>query len=815
MQELTYTTIRGRPCRIMWAKRNPAERNLGESNLYVRNLPVEVTERELFLAFGAFGSVLSVKMPKSEGKQLGFAFVHYDAKAAADTAMTEMNGCEFPANSGYCIKVEPYLRKTERSLGKKWTNVYVRGVPAAWNVAALESVFAKFGEITSVALAAKPTEHGGGKSVPAMMASSGGVGFVNFRNQESADKAIAALDGVEFDDGPLANAAPGVKAALPIAAPAAAAAVLGAAAAAGAGADVDASVSQVGAAVAAPEIAATASTASTEPVAAMATPTEASALAATGVVPAAAVDALAAAINTLAIVGAVEACVPEAASTAVVAVAAPEAAAPAAPLPLPTSTANKVTLHVMRHLTEADRLRQKAIKLKSFKKDSALANLYVRYLPTTFTENKLMTLFATYGTVSGCHLVKDGEKVTGAAFVSFSARAEAESALNALHGHRFNDERGPPLLVAWQESKETRQARLAQEMTGSDRSGWPSAGARPGAGYQPQMNFFGNMPGGMPMVMPTMYQMIQQMQNMGMGGMGMAGPGPGMVMGAGGPPGMMPGMMPPGMPPGMPQGMPQGMLMPHQQQQPQGGPGGGVAGGDASARGPATYFAQPPSIQHQMHQMQGGYSRGGNVAAGGIPRPMGGPVGSQQQQMAGGPGVGPGPGFGGPRPSGAWPMAPPRQMLPGGGGLGAPPGGLGGYGAPPGGGMGAYGVPPPGYGGPGAPPGGRPGQGFSHPTPGFAQPPPARAAPQRSAANRERVIADAHATNDKEKRHNLLGEYLYPIVQLAYPELAGKITGMILAQEFLDIVASIQESALDNKMNEAYNVLMEARRGGA
>ena len=81
----------------------------------------------------------------------------------------------------------------------------------------------------------------------------------------------------------------------------------------------------------------------------------------------------------------------------------------------------------------------------------------------------------------------------------------------------------------------------------------------------------------------------------------------------------------------------------------------------------------------------------------------------------------------------------------------------------------------------------------------------------RSTANCDRVIAEARATDDKDQRRKLLGNYLYPIVQSVYPDLAGKITGMILAQDFADIVASIHESALDNKIKEAYNVLIAHR----
>jgi len=62
-------------------------------NIYVGNLSYEVTERDLQLTFGEFGTVESVKIiiDKHTDRSKGFGFVSFVDDAAADKAIAEMN----------------------------------------------------------------------------------------------------------------------------------------------------------------------------------------------------------------------------------------------------------------------------------------------------------------------------------------------------------------------------------------------------------------------------------------------------------------------------------------------------------------------------------------------------------------------------------------------------------------------------------------------------------------------------------------------------------------------------------------------------
>jgi polyadenylate-binding protein len=65
----------------------------------------------------------------------------------------------------------------------------------------------------------------------------------------------------------------------------------------------------------------------------------------------------------------------------------------------------------------------------------------------------------------------------------------------------------------------------------------------------------------------------------------------------------------------------------------------------------------------------------------------------------------------------------------------------------------------------------------------------------------------------ESKQKNILGERLYPLVERVQPDLAPKITGMLLDMEVSDIIHLIEApDALSNKINEAVEVLEKHAR---
>ncbi|MCB1748284.1 MAG: RNA-binding protein [Gammaproteobacteria bacterium] len=85
-------------------------------NLYVGNLPYNVTENDLSSAFGAFGSVdrVSLITDKFSGQSKGFAFVEMSNNSEADAAIKGLNDTSM---GGRNIKVNQAKPRENRSSG--------------------------------------------------------------------------------------------------------------------------------------------------------------------------------------------------------------------------------------------------------------------------------------------------------------------------------------------------------------------------------------------------------------------------------------------------------------------------------------------------------------------------------------------------------------------------------------------------------------------------------------------------------------------------------------------------------------------------
>lgn len=192
--------------------------------------------------------------------------------------------------------------------------------------------------------------------------------------------------------------------------------------------------------------------------------------------------------------------------------------------------------------------------------------------------------------------------------------------------------------------------------------------------------------------------------------------------------------------------------------------------------------------------------------------PMGGPMGYPGMPMYM---QRPGPG-GAMQP--AYPMAMPQMMGPGGRGGGQRPYpmmGQQGRGYP----MPYGGVMPQGRGGRGGRgrgPGGMPGRGPGGQQIKFNQnarnaggpPPPQQQAPPQPMMAEGALTASSLASASPEMQKNMIGERLYPLIHQSQPDLAGKITGMLLEMDNSELLHLLESpEALNAKITEALQVL--------
>ncbi|BFZ60566.1 Protein phosphatase PP2A regulatory subunit B [Saitoella coloradoensis] len=189
LEELNYTLIKGRPCRIMWSQRDPALRKTGAGNVFIKNLDAAIDNKALHDTFSAFGNILSCKVATDEmGNSKGYGFVHYESAESAENAIKHVNGMLLNDKK---VFVGHHVSKKERQskfeqMKANFTNVFVKNIDSEATEEEFAALFEPFGSITSSSLA-KDAE---GKAR--------GFGFVNFESHEEATKAVESLNDSDF-----------------------------------------------------------------------------------------------------------------------------------------------------------------------------------------------------------------------------------------------------------------------------------------------------------------------------------------------------------------------------------------------------------------------------------------------------------------------------------------------------------------------------------------------------------------------------------------------------------------------------------------
>ncbi|KAI5966259.1 PAB1 [Candida pseudojiufengensis] len=190
IDELNYSLIEGRPCRIMWSQRDPSTRRSGDGNIYIKNLHPAIDNKDLHDTFSAFGRILSCKVATDDmGQSKCFGFVQFETGEAAEDAIKNVNGMLLNDREVYVGK---HVSKKDREskfeeMKANFTNIYVKNIDLGFSEKEFEDLFNPFGEITSIYL----EKDQDGKSK--------GFGFVNFENHESALKAVEDLNDKEIN----------------------------------------------------------------------------------------------------------------------------------------------------------------------------------------------------------------------------------------------------------------------------------------------------------------------------------------------------------------------------------------------------------------------------------------------------------------------------------------------------------------------------------------------------------------------------------------------------------------------------------------
>ncbi|XP_027366152.1 polyadenylate-binding protein 3 [Abrus precatorius] len=156
------------------------------ASLYVGDLEGNVNEGQLFELFGQVAQVVSIRVCRDQTKRssLGYAYVNFGNAQDAANAMELLN---FTPLNGRPIRImfsqrDPSIRKSG------YGNVFIKNLDTSIDNKALHDTFATFGNVLSCKVALDSSGQ------------SKGHGFVQFDNEEAAQNAIKQLNGMLIND---------------------------------------------------------------------------------------------------------------------------------------------------------------------------------------------------------------------------------------------------------------------------------------------------------------------------------------------------------------------------------------------------------------------------------------------------------------------------------------------------------------------------------------------------------------------------------------------------------------------------------------
>lgn len=157
--------------------------------LYVGDLEPHVTEELLYNYFSKYGPIYVVKIVKDTytNQSRGYGFITFLNPKDAEQARTLSNN-EKILGSSWPIRV--MWKRTPGDFINAKANVYVRNIDTSVTPRQLENVFQKCGPINSVKISHTKTSP----------ATSLGYGYVQYANEEAANKSITELNGTKIGE---------------------------------------------------------------------------------------------------------------------------------------------------------------------------------------------------------------------------------------------------------------------------------------------------------------------------------------------------------------------------------------------------------------------------------------------------------------------------------------------------------------------------------------------------------------------------------------------------------------------------------------
>ena len=203
LREVNYSRLMNKTVRLAWYDREIGNaREKPENNVFVKNIPKNVSCREFHEFFAQYGNIVSAKVAEDEeGDSLGYGFVLYYETESAKKAIEQCHGKPWKDS-----KMKLYVCQLEKKRPRKplrFNNLYVRNIPKDWDEEKLKNYFSTYGEISSLIIRSPIAEklH---KNTPRCIYNNivqHKYGFVCFKSIDGpAEKAVAKVPYMKLTD---------------------------------------------------------------------------------------------------------------------------------------------------------------------------------------------------------------------------------------------------------------------------------------------------------------------------------------------------------------------------------------------------------------------------------------------------------------------------------------------------------------------------------------------------------------------------------------------------------------------------------------
>ena len=147
--QLNLLKLKGHSIRLMWDERDNSIRYNTQTNLFVKNIPFNISPREVYEHFLQFGDISSAKLQEDiNGNHIGYGYVTY---YSPDSAAKAIAACDGKMTWGSRLEVKYFQKKTERlsTIGPTNQNIYLTNFPGNFTENDILSLCEPFGTIVS------------------------------------------------------------------------------------------------------------------------------------------------------------------------------------------------------------------------------------------------------------------------------------------------------------------------------------------------------------------------------------------------------------------------------------------------------------------------------------------------------------------------------------------------------------------------------------------------------------------------------------------------------------------------------------------